>query len=415
MNRGRTSDPTPGDPLPGDPIPGALRRLLGWAEAEDFAGSDPYDLLASGWRLDRLPPAATFVLTQLHKRNPVDLRRLLRIPKLRLPKGMGLFLKAYSLRAEQRGDAHSRAQADRLFRWLMDHRSAGYAEDAWGLPFAYSSRVAVTEAWRPSSVVTSFVHDGLFHYGRLTGSAEAEAAMRSACDFLLHHLHRTERDGGLCFSYTPDRPDQCFNANALAAAMLARTYAVTGEPELLGLAHAAADYVVAHQKDDGRWNYSIQADGSEKQQIDFHQGFILDALHDIVTHSDRDTASLRAAIERGAAYYRREQFTGEGRSLWRVPREWPVDIHNQAQGIITFARLHAWTPDALPFAEQVARWTVEHMQDPGGWFCYRLGRHHTNRLPHMRWGQAWMTLALTHLLVARDEAAVVRAPQTVHA
>jgi hypothetical protein len=43
----------------------------------------------------------------------------------------------------------------------------------------------------------------------------------------------------------------------------------------------------------------------------------------------------------------------------------------------------------------VLDWTVREMQDPEeGFFYYRKGRLFTNRTPFMRWGQAWMLLAL---------------------
>src|SRR6266705_6787986 len=75
----------------------AILKLLAYCQANDWAGYDPYDALNS-----RLFEALPFldsrfprlVLTQALKRSPVNIRRLLLIPKAENPKAIGLFLSA---------------------------------------------------------------------------------------------------------------------------------------------------------------------------------------------------------------------------------------------------------------------------------------------------------------------------------
>jgi hypothetical protein len=75
------------------------------------------------------------------------------------------------------------------------------------------------------------------------------------------------------------------NANALAAALLARVYTYTKEDRLFDYSKQAIDFVVSYQKNDGSWAYSIDLNKkTERQQTDFHQGFILDALCDFLTY-----------------------------------------------------------------------------------------------------------------------------------
>ncbi len=47
------------------------------------------------------------------------------------------------------------------------------------------------------------------------------------------------------------------------------------------------------------------------------------------------------------------------------------------------------------------------MQDPSGFFYYRKYPWFTNKIPFIRWGQAWMLLALSELVpeVTRDHEA----------
>jgi len=103
------------------------------------------------------------------------------------------------------------------------------------------------------------------------------------------------------------------------------------------------------------------------------------------------------ALVKGLEYYRENQFFDNGQSLWRIPKKWPVDIHNQSQGIITFSGLCCETDQHLKFAHKIAEWTIQNMQDPKGYFYYRKFSWYINKIPYMRWSQAWMLLALVTL------------------
>ncbi len=51
-------------------------------------------------------------------------------------------------------------------------------------------------------------------------------------------------------------------------------------------------------------------------------------------------------------------------------------------------------------AEKVARWTIENMRDPSGYFYYRKYPVLTARTPYFHWGQATMFKALAHLCLS---------------
>lgn len=382
----------------------AERDLRAYVEHHDFAGSDPYDVLRSPLPFHWLGHWGPVLAVQVHKRNPLDLRRLLRIAPGRNAKGIGLLLQAYCHLHRTDGDDASRETADALFAWLRDHTSPGYSGACWGYNFDWASPGKYLPAETPSVVVTGFIAQGLGAYHALTGSDEAAALLRSACDFVLRDLPRTETADGVCLSYTPVQRDVCYNASLLGAETLARAYAVTGEAELRDLAGEAVRFVLARQHADGHWGYSLADDGRERAQIDFHQGFVLDSLRACQLHAGVGGDGLDAALRAGLRFYRERQFEPSGRSLWRLPRRWPVDIHHQAQGVLTFTRLAHLDAGALAFADAVARWTVEHMQRPDGAFHYRHGRWLRDRTPHMRWGLAWMLLALSELRAARSDA-----------
>ena len=77
---------------------------------------------------------------------------------------------------------------------------------------------------------------------------------------------------------------------------------------------------------------------------------------------------LRQAIEKGLHYYKTVQFFDNGQSLWRIPKIYPVDIHNQAQGIITFSLLKEFNKEYFAFAGKIVEWTIKNMQDKHGYF-----------------------------------------------
>jgi len=89
--------------------------------------------------------------------------------------------------------------------------------------------------------------------------------------------------------------------------------------------------------------------------------------------------------------------TKEGLSKWIYPKEYPIEIHNQSQGIITFSKMNKFIDGCLDFATVIAKWTIKNMQDKEGYFYYQKYPLIINKIPYMRWNQAWMLLALTTL------------------
>src|SRR6266481_9379502 len=79
-------------------IESTTMKLLAYCQENDWAGYDPYDALNSKV-LAALPFLSSriprLLLTQTLKRSPVNLRRLLLIPKTQNPKALALLLSAF--------------------------------------------------------------------------------------------------------------------------------------------------------------------------------------------------------------------------------------------------------------------------------------------------------------------------------
>ena len=384
----------------------ALWSLESGVRSAGFSGWDPYDAMNSPY-LSKLPgPLPKVAATQLMVYSPVNVRPLLRIRKGLNPKAIALFLSSY---CRLRGAGlltqdHFEAVAPWLTGALLASRSEEYSGYCWGFNFDWQDITRYAAKGLPTIVVTSFAANALLDLYELNRDPSLLLAARGACDFILNDLNVTESGEGVCFSYTPVDHHTVHNANLLGAALLARVHALTGEQRLLETSLRATEFSLSRQKKDGSWAYSVNVeDGSERRQIDFHQGFNICALLDIARYTQAHDDRIEKAVRKGAEFYRREQFDDTGRSLWRLPWRWPVDIHNQAQGVITFSRL-----GQNEIATRIALWTVHNMQDEDGLFCYHKYPLGANRIPYMRWGQAWMMNALSELAASLHSGGVGR-------
>ncbi len=375
----------------------SLQRVLGYIEDQNFQGYDPYDTLNSCINFRLLGKWGPAVATQIQKRNPVNIRPLLGIRKGWNPKGMGLFLKAYCSLYKADPEARYQEKADALCGWLMKNYTKGYSGMCWGYNFPWASSSDYKERWLPSVVVTRHVVEGLYAYFMLTGSEKVKEAIISATEYVCKDIPITRFKEGISFAYTHQSKGACYNASLHAAEILLTAALVKDEQPPKSIEEAVA-FVLSRQRANGSWYYSCDPEtGSERKQIDFHQGFVLVSLHAIRRHTGFLSQEIESAIAKGLEFYKREQFLSDGRSLWRLPRKWPVDIHNQAQGIITFSRLRDYHPDYFVFAQAIARWTIDNMQHESGYFYYRKHRFFTDKTPHIRWAQAWMMVALSEL------------------
>lgn len=378
----------------------SLEKLKKYIESENFKGYDPYDTLNSPIPFHWLGKWGPVLAIQFQKRNPFNIRKILGIKKAYNPKAVGLFLHAYSLKYQKDKNEETLQKMEFFFNWLIENRTEGYKEYCWGYNFDWASPVKFLEKYSPTIVVSGFISKGLFEYYQATQNPKALEVLKSIGDFTENRLTWTTTEKGACVSYSTKAVDCCYNANMLGAELYARLFFITKEEKYRELAYKMTDFTIAYQQENGCWNYSIDLKtGKERTQIDFHQGYVLDSIHYVIKYCG-ENEQYTTALTRGAAYYFKEQFKQNGSAIFRVPNEYPVEIHNQSQGIITLTRLSYLSDEYAPFAKKIAAWTIENMQGPKGYFYYKKYPYHTIKTPFMRWSQAWMLLALTELEVA---------------
>ena len=383
-------------------IAASLHHLRLYIEAEEFKGYDPYDTLTSPFPFKAFGKFPAAIVTQIQKRNPINIRSLLGIKKEYNPKGMGLLLQAYTRMQELFPEKDFSVQIGFLFNWLQENASKDFSGPCWGYNFAWASPEKYLPPFAPTVVSTAFVAQGVHAYYLFSKNEKAKELLCSIAPFIVKDVPKTEFAEGVCFSYSPFMKDCCYNASLLAAETLARIYSLTKETSLKESAISAVDFVVSKQHADGHWKYKIDpSTGLERHQVDFHQGYILDSIQSIMELTGHSSEKWLEARKKGLEFYMNKQFFPEGRSLWRLPKVYPVEIHNQSQGIITCCRSGE---HSVGFAGTIAGWTIREMQDvEKGYFYYRKLKYYTNKLSFMRWSNAWMLLALAELLYTRKK------------
>ncbi len=288
----------------------------------------------------------------------------------------------------------------KLLHLLIDCASPDFSGKCWGYNFIWANPVKILPKYYPSLVVTSFIVKGIYEYYLATKDPMALEIIKSSARYIENDIPITENKYGICFSYSDIMKDCCFNASMLGAEVMAIMYSITNKNFYYIKSRKAVDFVLAYQKRDGRWNYSIDLKtNKEEEQIDFHQGFILESLRNILELTKMTDTKYLNALSNGTKFYYNYQ-TINGKILkYRLPKKYPIDIHNQAQAIITFAKLTDQDSKYLSYSEDILIWTIKNMQDPqSGYFYYRIGKLFKNKISYMRWSQAWMCLALSTYL-----------------
>lgn len=380
--------------------------LLRYIEKEEFRGYDPYDTLNSWVPFGWLGKWGKPIGIQIQKRNPINIRPLIGIKKDYNPKAIGLLLHTYSLMYEQEPTEEIKGKIDFLFNWLLENRTVGFKHFCWGYNFDWASSEKLLKAFSPTIVVSVFIAKGIIAYYEALNDPKALEVLISIGDFIQEDLAQSVDESGICFSYSTIEEDCCYNASMLGSELFAFLYQETKIEKYKSLAIRSTNFVVDKQKADGKWNYSIKLDsGKERSQIDFHQGYVLDSIGYVMKYIPSTKSQYIPYFKKGLEYYQKNQFLPNGQSLYRSPAKWPVEIHNQAQGIVSFARWADFDDSYLNQAKKIAAYSIENMLSTKGFFYYKKYPMLTIKIPFMRWSEAWMLLALTELEKANQKAA----------
>jgi hypothetical protein len=385
-------------------VKNSLFELLNYCKKNEWTGYDPYDALNSkifnnipffDFRLARLG------FTQVTKRLPFNIRRLLLIPKTQNPKGLALFLTSL-LQIHNCKLLNLEDLIQKLEKRIITLKSKESNYWCWGYSFPWQTREVLVARGAPNIVCTYFVANALLDLFETNGETCYGNMAVSAARYILDELYWTKTDAVTCFSYFkyPPKTERhiVHNVNLLGAALLSRVYNVCGEDKYLKAALNVARYSAEKQNPDGSWYYG---EHPKHRWIDnFHTGYNLCALRSICQQAK--VSEFEKHIRLGFKFYRKYFFRNDGAPRYFHNCTYPIDIHNVAQSIITLTDLRDLDEGNITLANAVFSWAMANLRDEKGYFYYRKLRFGTIKIPYMRWGQAWMLLALSALLKQSD-------------
>jgi polysaccharide biosynthesis protein VpsJ len=374
----------------------SIMRLARWLEEHDYRGYDTFDGLSSPI-LRPLTFETRFlrtVLLQGVRRLPLNVRPILGIKPEHSSKGMGFLARGFLRLYQITHDELWANKASIALSWLIDHQLPGYSGACWGNHFDYQSRGFYLPKGVPTVVWTSLIGHAFLDGFELLGCEEYLNIAVSACGHILRDLDRLEDGKGVCISYIPTGKTWVHNANTLGASILARAYSHTRNAQYFDLAQKAICYTAQYQRPDSSWYYG------EKENLhwvdSFHTAYVLDCFK----HYSTSTGDMQfdRVMRSGYDYWKQTFFLEDGTPRYYDHKTLPLDIQCSSQAIDTFVFFSDIDPENMQLALKVARWTIDNMQDPSGYFYYRrYSQWLVNKTPTLHWGQATMLCAMAGL------------------
>lgn len=382
-----------------------LNQLMAYVQKRNYEGHDLFDGLNS--RLFRYLPVYKssyfrLALIQLCKKSPINLRSVFMVPEGFNPKGGALFLMGHLNLLRNTGKENNENEAYLLFQRLKRLAIPCKVGNAWGYNFDWQARAFFVPEGVPNLVTSVYVGRAMLEYYDQFGDPEALELALGVTDFILDEMIKDEDDSFLCFNYIPGKDAEVHNANLLGASYLAQTLAYFPKSRQTLIREKCLKSVRFSLLDiaaDGSWPYGTKP--FHRWVDNFHTAFNIESLIYITVHLQTD--ELLPVLEQITEYYLFNLFTEEGIPKYFNHQLYPIDIHVIAETIVLFQRLKKhqllFYPERIAQIEQTLMSLLEAFQDKEGFFYYqKLPRGQWNRIPYIRWGQAWMFYALSSCL-----------------
>ncbi len=330
-------------------------------------------------------------------------RRLFHQP-MRLPIADAHYAMGFAYLNEATGEAKHLKKAVHFLEVLKASRSPGYKNYCWGYPFDWVTRNGTLPAHLPFITSTPYVFEALLQVNKIEPRAEWQEIMESALRYATDDITEVPFPGGgnTC-SYYPGGEFNVVNASAYRSGMLAQAAKFFGRDDLLKMAEANVDFVLAAQNADGSWPYA--KDGVRDFVDHFHTCFVMKALAKVyfVTGEKK----ILDALKRGVDYYQKNLFSADGmpRPFAVAPRMvvYKCELYDCAECINLCVLLRKEIPSLQNTLETVVSGILKNWIKRDGSFRSRKLILGWDNVPMHRWAQSQMFRALAFYL--REEKA----------
>lgn len=379
-------------------IGASFLKLKTYCESENYKGWDPYDGLNS--KIFNLLPLknsdlARFFWIQFFKRNPINFRKLLMVPKEFNPKGIALLLLGYCdlydliVSGDKRfGTRYEVLDKIKLLAIILESlKIERYTGSCWGYNFDWQARqLFFFPRGTPTVVATAFCAESLLRAYSITGDESLKQSALSSANFVINDLNRTPHNSGFLLSYSPIKGnDTVYNASLLGAKLLSSIYKYSKNDVHRETAQTIIRTVCEDQNEDGSWVYGLLPIQNWKDS--FHTGYNLSSI--IKYQEVTNDHTYAGNLDLGLNYYINNFFKLDGCPKYYNDKTYPIDIHSPAQLILTLSACKKFTKYS-DLAERVMRWTIDNMQHKNGFFYYQIKRIFSSKISYMRWSNAFM-------------------------
>jgi len=339
------------------------------------------------------------VSTYLNKFSPVNLRNILSIRKRKYPHAIASIVEAYF---NKHLPFIEEKEIITLSDWLIDQSLTNlYGGHCWnGLGIEIIMKNGNIKPNVPGLIGTSAVASSLIARYQKYGEPEIGSILISVRNYIVENQFVTHKDKSF-FKYKPVTPEWKFtiNASAIGAALVCRICKILNDERGLKEVEEAVKTIIDVQKKDGRWLYTINLkDGDHKEQIDFHQAYIIKALMEIEM-SGLIGKDLKESIRRALVFQNKVQVMKTGAVYYRYPKKYPLNIHNQLY--VYYTNWLAPKILEVDFGNELGnplKWALDNLYDEKEGFIY--GRYPMKKysVPYSRWGNAHALLLISKII-----------------
>lgn len=384
-----------------------LLDVLASAKNKDYAGFSKFDALNSSVLkfLSFNNPWLRLILIQIVKECPWHIRPWLGVKTSRNPKGIALFVRTYLFLFQKTKDEKYLQEAKILLQWLKDNPSARQKHLCWGYNYLWQDVPPfVQKENEPNCIVTAFVGEAFLHAYRVTSDSRYLTVARNIADFITQDLPvLVDQNEERAIGYLLRKTDSIvLNSQVLSAALLVKIWKHTREKELLDTAIRQMNFTFNRRTKYNAWDYTEPPGKSPIRHDNYHTGGILDGFWEF-SEETGDDRYLKGYWQ-GLDYYQQNLFEKDGAPRWMNDHKFPHDIHGAAQGIISFTKAGRYKKEFRSQAQLIADWTIKHLyREKTQDFIYRQGRFIKWNYSLMRWCNAWMSRALSEMLLFEGE------------
>ncbi|MBP5723787.1 MAG: hypothetical protein J6X18_09495 [Bacteroidales bacterium] len=377
-------------------------ELLEHVEQENLLGYDPYDFYLSP--LAKYFPKSIYFL-HFFKFFPLNFRPVLDIKKGMVTKVYALMIDSYLNLYELDKERIYLDKALRLYKEMISAAVVDTDDElGWGRNYPFKTGGEVHDNKKPLVYLDARLGQAMIHLYDITKDTAILKDLKRVVVNIIRTGRILQHNGWKFIGYSPDNNARLtFNASMVAVETILKFMDRAGmdvfyvdEYEMRAVCYDIIRTMIHFQENDGSWIYGYSSDGRIFNQKDFHQGFVIDSLYEVLPLisdvSLRENA--KCAYEKGFQYLKTIQISEKGEFFWRYPQKYPIDIHNQAQGILSLAKNK--DDKNKEKLMTIVDYTVSMFWLPQRkCFAYQKWPIIKNKISYVRWCNAWMLYAMS--------------------